>query len=77
VAASITTTTQATPAEATSPVSAVGAASGTAAGGDSAAGLSSQDASTLDAELSAIQSELDRLSVPSDSDFDNIGEGLK
>jgi hypothetical protein len=40
-------------------------------------GLSATDANTLDAELSAIQSELDRLSVPSDSDFDNIGEGLK
>jgi hypothetical protein len=30
-----------------------------------------------DAELSAIQQELDSLSVPSDSDFDSIGAGLE
>ena len=48
-----------------------------ASGSSSASGLSARDASALDAELSAIQSELDRLSVPSDSDFDSIGSGLK
>jgi hypothetical protein len=53
------------------------AGSGAASGGSATSGLSTKDASTLDAELSAIQSELDRLSVPSDSDFDNIGSGLK
>jgi hypothetical protein len=42
-----------------------------------AKGLSATDASTLDAELSAIQSELDRLSTPSDSDFSGIESGLK
>jgi hypothetical protein len=47
------------------------------AGSSSASGLSAKDAAALDAELSAIQSELDRLSVPSDSDFDSIGSGLK
>jgi len=50
-------------------------ASGSSDGAESA--LSPQDASTLDAELSAIQSELDRLSVPGDEDFDSIGDGLK
>lgn len=40
-------------------------------------GLSANDAKALDAELSAIQGELDRLSVPSDSDFNGIGSGLK
>jgi hypothetical protein len=76
-AASITATGQAAAADITTPKPAAVATSGAAAAGGSASGLSSQDASTLDAELSAIQSELDRLSVPSDSDFDNIGAGLK
>ena len=53
---------------------------GSRAGSSSSAGsskLTTKDASTLDAELSAIQSELDRLSVPSDSDFDSLGSGLQ
>jgi hypothetical protein len=79
-------TTPARAAEQTAPVVTSAAASvapdaaaetSTGSGSSSATGLSATDASTLDAELSAIQSELDRLSVPSDSDFDNIGEGLK
>ena len=45
--------------------------------GSSSSKLSTKDASALDAELSAIQSELDRLSLPSDSDFDSIGSGLE
>jgi hypothetical protein len=59
------------------PVAPSGAAPTGAAGSSSASGLSAKDAAALDAELSAIQSELDRLSVPSDSDFDSIGSGLK
>jgi len=39
--------------------------------------MSTKDASALDAELSAIQSELDRLSLPGDGDFDSIGSGLQ
>jgi hypothetical protein len=39
--------------------------------------ISASDAKAIDAELSAIQSELDRLSVPSDDDFDSIGSGLE
>ena len=39
--------------------------------------MSTKDASALDAELSAIQSELDRLALPGDSDFDSIGSGLQ
>lgn len=39
--------------------------------------ISASDARAIDAELSAIQSELDRLSVPSDDDFDSIGSGLE
>jgi hypothetical protein len=36
-----------------------------------------KDAGSLDAELSAIESELDRLDMPSDNDFDSIGSGLE
>lgn len=39
--------------------------------------ISASDAKAIEAELSAIQSELDRLSVPSDDDFDSIGSGLE
>jgi hypothetical protein len=39
--------------------------------------MSAKDASALDAELSAIQSELDRLALPGDGDFDSIGSGLQ
>ena len=39
--------------------------------------MSTKDASALDAELSAIQSELDRLALPGDGDFDSIGSGLQ
>jgi hypothetical protein len=39
--------------------------------------ISASDAKAIDAELSAIQSELDRLSLPSDDDFDSIGSGLE
>ena len=50
-------------------------------GGGGASGskstLSTTEAGAIDAELSAIQSELDRLKVPDDSDFNGIGSGLK
>jgi hypothetical protein len=39
--------------------------------------LSTSDTKAIDAELAAIQSELDRMSVPSDSDFGGISSGLK
>ena len=58
--------------------------SGTAGVGSSGNGSSagsskidSKAASSLDAELSAIQSELDKMSLPGDSDFDSIGSGLE
>ena len=39
--------------------------------------LSAGEAAVIDAELSAIQGELDRTAVPSDKDFNSIGAGLK
>jgi len=39
--------------------------------------LSSSDAEAIDAELSAIEKELDNMSLPSDSDFGGIESGLK
>ncbi|MEI7814881.1 MAG: hypothetical protein WCJ13_08825 [Coriobacteriia bacterium] len=51
-------------------------ASGTG-GSSGSSKIDSKAASSLDAELSAIQSELDKMSLPSDSDFDSIGSGLK
>jgi hypothetical protein len=46
-------------------------------GASSSSKMSTKDASALDAELSAIQSELDRLALPGDGDFDSIGSGLQ
>ena len=39
--------------------------------------LSSSDASAIDAELSAIEKELDSMALPSDSDFGGIESGLE
>jgi uncharacterized lipoprotein NlpE involved in copper resistance len=39
--------------------------------------LSASDAKAIDAELAAIESELDRMSVPDDGDFGGISSGLK
>jgi hypothetical protein len=71
---SVTATATATDAGTAQPGS---ARSGSTPGSASSSELSPKDAAELDAELSAIQSELDRLSVPSDSDFDSIGSGLE
>jgi len=46
-------------------------------GAKHAAGLSASDAKSLDAQLSAIQGELDKMSAPQDSDFNSISSGLK
>jgi hypothetical protein len=55
-----------------------GGGSGSTNSGDSSSSkMSTKDASALDAELSAIQSELDRLALPGDGDFDSIGSGLQ
>ena len=51
-------------------------APGAASNGSSAA-LSPGDAKALDAELSAIQGELDKMSLPSDSDFKDLESGLQ
>jgi hypothetical protein len=59
---------------------AVGADGGSGSSGSDASSsskMSTKDASALDAELSAIQSELDRLALPGDGDFDSIGSGLQ
>jgi hypothetical protein len=72
--ASVTTTAAATE---TGTAQSEAAPSGSTPGSASSQELNSKDAAELDAELSAIQSELDRLSVPSDSDFDSIGSGLE
>ncbi|NTW28841.1 MAG: hypothetical protein HGA39_05695 [Coriobacteriia bacterium] len=40
------------------------------------AGLSAQDAQSLDAQLAAIQKQLDSLSMPSDADLGDIEAGL-
>jgi len=50
---------------------------GSSAGKSSGGKLTSSDAAALDAELAAIQRELDKMSVPSDSDFGGIESGLK
>ena len=39
--------------------------------------LSSSDAKAIDAELSAIEKELDSIALPSDSDFGGIESGLE
>lgn len=60
------------------------ATSGTA-GADSGAGsgtqrrdaLSTHDAQAIDAELDAVQRELERLDMPTDGDFDDISKGLE
>ena len=60
--------------------SATGAATSPEGGGGASGSkstLSTAEAGAIDAELSAIQSELDRLKVPDDSDFNGIGSGLK
>ncbi len=58
-----------------------GVATGTSSpGGSSAQGtgkITVSEAAALDAELAAIQKELDKLSVPGDSDFGNLEAGLK
>lgn len=39
--------------------------------------LSTDDAAAIDAQLSAIEKELDTADMPSDNDFDSIGAGLQ
>jgi len=59
---------------------AVGATGTSSPGGSSAKGTSkitASEAAALDAELAAIQKELDKLSVPGDGDFGDIESGLK
>lgn len=74
IAASVAATATGTPPGAQTPASAT-----TPEGNSTSAPepISASDAKAIDAELSAIQSELDRLSVPSDDDFDSIGSGLE
>lgn len=63
---------------ATASVGASGTIDATATTGDGIASkLTSSEASALDAELAAIQRELDKLSVPDDADFSGIESGLK
>lgn len=45
--------------------------------GRAASALTSDEAAQLDAELAAIQRELDKMSVPDDGDFSGIESGLK
>jgi len=45
--------------------------------GDSNGGLSASEAAALEAELSAIEKELDAVSMPDDSDFKDIESGLQ
>jgi len=72
-APSTATATPSAPASAPAPSAGTTVAKGSAAH----KGLSASDAKAIDAELSAIQGELDRMSVPSDSDFNGISSGLK
>lgn len=51
-------------------------ASGAPAAPSGRAGLDASEAAALDAELSAIEAELDRLSLPSD-DYSDLESGLK
>ena len=53
------------------------ARSGSAEPAPPASGLSSSDAKAIDAELSAIEKELDSMALPSDSDFGGIESGLE
>jgi len=72
-------------ADASSAVSTTGSATGTAGGAAPKDGskpgatkpLSSSDAKAIDAELSAIEKELDKMALPSDSDFGGIESGLE
>lgn len=50
-----------------------GAGSGAAKEGT----LSAHDAQAIDAELDAVQRELERLDMPTDGDFDDISKGLE
>lgn len=61
-----------------------GVATGTSSPGAAAASqeqssgkITASEAAALDAELAAIQKELDKLSIPGDSDFGDIESGLK
>ncbi len=66
---------------ATTPTSGAPQSPGAPASGSSATGgkgsLTATDAKSLDAELAAIQSELDKMSLPGSTDFDGIQDGLK
>lgn len=81
-AAAAATTATGAPASAGAviPPSALPGESGASSGASATAkgkGLAASDAKTLDAELSAIQGELDKMKAPSDSDFNAISSGLK
>lgn len=66
------------PASATSTATPATPASGAPASpATSPTSLSSTDAQQLDKELGAIQAELDRMSLPGDSDFGSLESGLK
>lgn len=54
-----------------------GSSAGKAPSASGSTGLSASQGTALDAELAAIQTELDRLSLPAENDFDSIGLGLK
>ena len=59
---------------------AAAAAAGAAAAGSNpqqSAGLAASDAAALEAQLSAIEEELDRLTLPSDDDFKDLESGLQ
>ena len=66
-----------TPQSASAAAGAEGGSSSSNPDASSSSQMSTKDASALDAELSAIQSELDRLALPGDGDFDSIGSGLQ
>jgi len=68
--------------DASSSVSATGStnASGAPGGGSGTSrpkGLTNSDAKAIDAELTAIEKELDSLTLPGDSDLEGIESGLK
>ncbi|MDR3687601.1 MAG: hypothetical protein P4L93_11665 [Coriobacteriia bacterium] len=76
VTATVTPNATTTVAATVAPAPAKSVAS-TSAGKAKGKGLSASDAKAIDAELSAIQGELDKMSVPSDSDFNGVSSGLK
>lgn len=70
----VTSSTLATGAGVATGTSSPGGSTGSTQSGSK---ITASEAAALDAELEAIQKELDRLSVPGDSDFGGIESGLK